>query len=128
MLRLVVAALPLTLQASAGSAFVLTAATIVQSIGGDGGTAIAALRDGLAGVKGQLAAHAALNQTVVADWSLGLGGHVRTGLEDNVRVSRDRLAASNAELVRIAAQQVARHGGRPATAAEARALLGLRPA
>jgi len=65
------------------------------------------------------------NQTVVADWSLSLGGHVRTGLEDNVRVSRDRLAASNAELVAIAADQVARHGGRPATVAEARALLGL---
>jgi uncharacterized protein (DUF849 family) len=65
------------------------------------------------------------NQTVVADWSLGLGGHVRTGLEDNVRVSRDRLAASNAELVGIAADQVARHGGRPATVAEARALLVL---
>lgn len=68
------------------------------------------------------------NQTVVADWSLALGGHIRTGLEDNVRVSRDRLAASNAELVGIAADQVTRHGGRPATVAEARAMLGLRAA
>lgn len=65
------------------------------------------------------------NQTIVADWSLELGGHVRTGLEDNVRISRDRLAASNAELVGIAVDQVARHGGRPATVAEARALLAL---
>ncbi|MFC7736139.1 3-keto-5-aminohexanoate cleavage protein [Roseomonas sp. GCM10028921] len=49
-------------------------------------------------------------------------------MEDNIRVSRDRLAASNAELVRLAAEAVARHGRRPATPAEARAMLGLAPA
>jgi uncharacterized protein (DUF849 family) len=50
---------------------------------------------------------------------------VRTGLEDNIRLDRDRLAASNAELVQLAAAAVARHGARPATPAEARTLLGL---
>jgi uncharacterized protein (DUF849 family) len=50
---------------------------------------------------------------------------VRTGLEDNIRISRDRLAASNAELVHLAAEAVARHGHRPASPAEARAALGL---
>ena len=66
------------------------------------------------------------NQARVMDWVLARGGDgVRTGLEDNVRVSRDRLAASNAELVRMAADAVAQHGRRPATPAEARAALGL---
>lgn len=66
------------------------------------------------------------NQARVMGWVLARGGHgVRTGLEDNVRASRDRLAASNAELVRMAAGAIARHGRRPATPAEARAALGL---
>jgi len=51
------------------------------------------------------------------------GDGVRTGLEDNIRISRDRLAASNAELVQLAAAAIARHGARPATPAEARAAL-----
>ena len=72
------------------------------------------------------AAGIGVNQARVMDWVLARGGDgVRTGLEDNVRVSRDRLAASNAELVRMAADAAARHGRRPATPAEARAALGL---
>ncbi len=68
-------------------------------------------------------------QSRVMDWALARGADaVRTGLEDNIRVSKDRLAASNAELVSIAAELAARHGGRPATPAEARACLGLRAA
>ena len=68
------------------------------------------------------------HQAQVMEWVLARGGDgVRTGLEDNIRVTRDRLAGGNAELVQIAAAAVARHGRRPATAAEARALLGLRP-
>jgi uncharacterized protein (DUF849 family) len=59
-------------------------------------------------------------------WALARGADgVRTGLEDNIRVSKDRLAASNAELVTLAAETVARHGRRPATPAEARAMLGI---
>jgi uncharacterized protein (DUF849 family) len=66
------------------------------------------------------------NQSRVMDWVMARGGDgVRTGLEDNIRIDRDRLAASNAELVQRAAATVARHGARPATPAEARALLGL---
>ncbi len=68
-------------------------------------------------------------QSVVMDWVLARGADaVRTGLEDNVRASKDRLAASNAELVRMAAEAVARHGCKVATPAEARAALRLRPA
>ena len=72
------------------------------------------------------AAGIGVNQARVLDWALERGGDgVRTGLEDNIRVSRDRLAASNAELVSLACDAVARHGRRPATPTEARALLGL---
>ena len=65
------------------------------------------------------------HQSEVADWALGLGGHIRTGLEDNIRISKDRLASGNAELVTVAAGLVAKHGRRLATPAEARAILRL---
>jgi 3-keto-5-aminohexanoate cleavage enzyme len=66
------------------------------------------------------------NQAVVMEWALARGADgVRTGLEDNIRVTKDRLAASNAELVGLAAEAVRRHGRRVATPAEARAALGL---
>ena len=72
------------------------------------------------------AAGIGVNQARVMDWVLARGGHgLRTGLEDNIRISKDRLAASNAELVRLAADAAARHGRRPAKAEEARAALGL---
>jgi uncharacterized protein (DUF849 family) len=65
-------------------------------------------------------------QAQVMQWVLARGGDgVRTGLEDNIRVSKARLAASNAELVQMAAELAAKHGRRPATPAEARAALGL---
>ncbi|MHB2210067.1 beta-keto acid cleavage family enzyme [Methylobacterium sp. CM6257] len=66
------------------------------------------------------------NQAVVMEWALARGADaVRTGLEDNIRVTKDRLAASNAELVGLAADAVRRHNRRVATPAEARAALGL---
>jgi 3-keto-5-aminohexanoate cleavage enzyme len=68
------------------------------------------------------------NQAPVIEWALKRGADaVRTGLEDNIRVSKDRLATSNAELVSLAAQAIERHGRRVATPAEARAALGLQP-
>ena len=72
------------------------------------------------------AAGIGVNQARVMEWVLARGGDgVRTGLEDNVRLDRDRLAGSNAELVSRAADAIARHGHRPATPAEARAALGV---
>ncbi|MDE2198200.1 MAG: 3-keto-5-aminohexanoate cleavage protein [Rhodospirillales bacterium] len=69
------------------------------------------------------------NQAVVMEWALARGAPaVRTGLEDNVRIDRDHLAGSNAELVRLAAAAVGRHGRPVATPAQARAMLGLRAA
>ncbi|MEY9817768.1 3-keto-5-aminohexanoate cleavage enzyme [Bradyrhizobium japonicum] len=66
------------------------------------------------------------HQAEVMGWALARGADaVRTGLEDNIRIDKTRLAASNAELVTIACEAVARHGRRVATAAEARPLLGL---
>jgi 3-keto-5-aminohexanoate cleavage enzyme len=69
------------------------------------------------------------HQAQVMEWALARGADaVRTGLEDNIRVTKDRLAASNAELVSLAADAVRRHGRRVATHEEARAILGLKPA
>src|SRR5829696_5533055 len=66
------------------------------------------------------------NQARVMEWVLARGGDgVRTGLEDNIRLSKDRLAKSNAELVQVAADLCARHDARPATPQEARSMLGL---
>jgi 3-keto-5-aminohexanoate cleavage enzyme len=66
-------------------------------------------------------------QSEVMEWALTRKADgVRTGLEDNIRVTRERLAKSNAELVEIAAEKLARHGARAARPDEARAMLGLR--
>jgi 3-keto-5-aminohexanoate cleavage enzyme len=58
---------------------------------------------------------------------IGLGGHVRVGYEDNPYLFPGELAGSNAPLVdkivRIAAEQ----GREIASAAEARAIIGLPP-
>jgi uncharacterized protein (DUF849 family) len=64
-------------------------------------------------------------QWEVNQWCLEAGGHVRTGLEDNLRFDPTRLAASNAELVRKVADACAQHGRHVATPAEARRILGL---
>lgn len=67
----------------------------------------------------------ARNQLVVNQWCLELGGHTRTGFEDNIRFDKDRLAHSNAELVSRVAGLAEQHGRKVATATEARSLLGL---
>jgi len=68
------------------------------------------------------------HQSEVMRWVLRRQGDaVRTGLEDNIRIARDQLAKSNAELVRIAAALCTEHGTRPAHSSEARVILGLRP-
>ena len=65
------------------------------------------------------------NQIELNRWSLELGGHCRTGLEDNVRLDKDRLAPSNAALVQRVVDLCPQYGRHPASVAEARALLGL---
>ncbi len=75
-----------------------------------------------------VAAGIARHQWEVNQWCLETGGHCRTGLEDNTRYDRDRLAASNAELVKRIVDHCGEYGRHPATPAEARQILGLRNA
>ncbi len=67
----------------------------------------------------------ARHQLEVCHWSLELGGHCRTGLEDNIRWDKTRLAASNAELVQRVADLCPEYGRHAASVAEARELLQL---
>ena len=65
------------------------------------------------------------HQLTMNEWALELGGHVRTGLEDNVRFDKSRVANSNAELVERVAELVVSKGRTVASATEARKLLSL---
>jgi 3-oxoadipate:acetyl-CoA acetyltransferase len=66
------------------------------------------------------------HQLEVNEWTLALGGHLRTGLEDNIKFDKDRLAKSNAELVGRLREICAQYGRHAASPKEARAILGLR--
>ena len=68
------------------------------------------------------------DQLAVNKWSLELGGHCRTGLEDNVRMDKETLAPSNAALVKRVADLCAEYDRHPAKVAETRKLLSLPPA
>ena len=55
------------------------------------------------------------HQARVMEWALARGADaVRTGLEDNIRVEKERLASSNAELVELAVLARERQGRRAA--------------
>ncbi|MBT8341426.1 MAG: 3-keto-5-aminohexanoate cleavage protein [Desulfatitalea sp.] len=55
-----------------------------------------------------------------------MGGHMRVGLEDNVRLPNGELAKGNYELVALAVQVAELCSREPATPDEARAIMGLR--
>jgi uncharacterized protein (DUF849 family) len=57
--------------------------------------------------------------------ALTLGGSIRVGLEDNFYLPRGEMARSNGELIAAARALTEEVGRRPATVAEARALLGI---
>ena len=63
--------------------------------------------------------------TAFAAAALMQGGHMRVGLEDNLRVTGGRRAGSNAELVEKAIALAALLDREPADAGAARGLLGL---
>lgn len=65
------------------------------------------------------------SQLILNEWSIAAGGHARTGLEDNIRLDRNRLAPSNAALVRRTVEICAANNRSVATTTEARSLLGL---
>jgi 3-keto-5-aminohexanoate cleavage enzyme len=54
-----------------------------------------------------------------------VGMELGPGLKINVRITKERPASNNAELVKIAADMCAKHNARPASLAEARLLLGI---
>jgi 3-keto-5-aminohexanoate cleavage enzyme len=67
-----------------------------------------------------------LEAPLYADFVVGvLGASVRVGLEDDFYLPDGAMARSNGELVAAARALVDGAGRRPATAAEARGLLGL---
>jgi 3-keto-5-aminohexanoate cleavage enzyme len=68
------------------------------------------------------------NQIVVNEWCVSQGGHVRTGLEDNVRLDKETLAPSNAVLVERVVALCEKYERPVATAQEARKILDLRAA
>lgn len=65
------------------------------------------------------------HQLEINEWTLELGGNCRTGLEDNIRFDKSRLALSNAELVKRVAEMCPAYDRHPATPTEARKILGL---
>ena len=64
-------------------------------------------------------------QLIVNEWSLELGGHCRTGLEDNIKYDKTRLANGNEELVERLALLSNKFNRPVATPLEARKILGL---
>ena len=65
-------------------------------------------------------------QIKINEWAIAAGGHTRTGMEDNVRLDRERLAPSNAALVRRAAELCEKYRRPVANWRQAREILGLR--
>lgn len=68
------------------------------------------------------------DQITLNDWAVASGGHARTGMEDNVRLDRTTLAPSNAALVKRVTELCDKYDRPVATPAQAREILGLRPA
>lgn len=66
-------------------------------------------------------------QIKLNEWCIAAGGHVRTGLEDNVRLDKATLAPSNAALVKRAAALCEQYSRPVATWQQAREILDLRP-
>ncbi len=64
-------------------------------------------------------------QIEVNRWALEMGGHCRTGLEDNIRMNKSTLAPSNAALVKRVVDLCPEYDRRPASCDEARRILSL---
>jgi len=65
------------------------------------------------------------DQWMLIGAALSLGGSIRVGLEDNLYLPGGEMARSNGELIAKARQMTEDMGRRPATVAEARAMLGI---
>ena len=97
-------------------------AAMVENIpgaGGDGGAGGHKSHWGVIGISRR--------QWLLVAAALTLGGSVRVGLEDNLYLPDGTMAASNGELIAQARRMTEEVGRRPATVAEARAMLGIAP-
>ena len=65
------------------------------------------------------------NQRILNEWCIKMGGHVRTGLEDNIRIDKETLAPSNASLVKIAKEICEQYNRPVASWKKAREILEL---
>jgi uncharacterized protein (DUF849 family) len=93
---------------------------------------LAAMADNMPGPVGTVSHHWGVigigrRQWTLVAAALTLGGSVRVGLEDNFYLPNGTMARSNGELIAKARQMAGDAGRRPATVAEARELLGIRP-
>jgi 3-keto-5-aminohexanoate cleavage enzyme len=68
------------------------------------------------------------DQWMLVAAALTLGGSIRVGLEDNLYLPNGEMARSNGELIAKARQMTEDVGRRPASVAEARAMLNISPA
>ena len=64
-------------------------------------------------------------QLILNEWCVLAGGHARTGLEDNVRLTKHTLAPSNAALVERVVELCAKHERPVASCQQAKLMLGL---
>jgi uncharacterized protein (DUF849 family) len=92
-------------------------AAMVENIPGAGGSVGPKSHWGVIGVS--------RDQWMLVSAALTLGGSIRVGLEDNLYLPDGTMARSNGELIAKAAQMVTDIGRRPATVAEARAMLAV---
>lgn len=100
-------------------------AAMVENIPGVGGAA-----GGVEGGDGGPASHWAVIGISRRQWrltaaALALGGSIRAGVEDNLYLPDGTMAKSNGELIAKAREMAQDVGRRPASVAEARALLGV---
>lgn len=95
-------------------------AAMVDNIpGGDGGAGGHKPHWGVIGISRR--------QWLLVAAALTLGGSVRVGLEDNLYLPSGDMARSNGELIAQARHMAEEVGRRPATVAQARAMLGIAP-
>ncbi len=64
-------------------------------------------------------------QRTINEWCVELGGHTRTGMEDNIRLDKERLAPSNAALVKVTREICAKYSRPVATWKQTREILGI---
>ena len=65
-------------------------------------------------------------QKIVNEWCIELGGHTRTGMEDNIRINKNLLAPSNASLVEITVELCKKYDRPVATFQQTRDILNLK--